>query len=201
MKRPALRYHGGKWRLAPWIIRHFPRHRIYVEPFGGAASVLMQKPPSPVEVLNDLNGRIVSAFRVLRDPESAQRLSGLLALTPYAEAEYRACKAPASDPVEDARRLITLSYQAHGSTGASGGKATGWRRGDRGGRSTSARDWASLPDEVMQWCERLRGVFIEQSDALGIIERYDSPETFIQERRSGRRDLCDPAQDYCARLR
>jgi site-specific DNA-adenine methylase len=36
--RPALRWHGGKWRVAPWIISHFPPHRIYIEPFGVGAS-------------------------------------------------------------------------------------------------------------------------------------------------------------------
>lgn len=63
-KRPVLRYHGGKWLLAPWIISHFPRHRIYTEAYGGAASVLLRKPRIFSETYNDLDGEI---FRVLPD--------------------------------------------------------------------------------------------------------------------------------------
>ena len=63
--RPLLRWFGGKWMAAPWIISHFPPHTKYTEAFGGAASVLVRKPRSKVEVLNDLDDRLFALYRKL----------------------------------------------------------------------------------------------------------------------------------------
>lgn len=117
-RRPVLRYHGGKWRLAPWICAHFPAHRLYVEPFGGAASVLLRKPRSYGEIYNDLDGEIVNVFRVLRDNGHALRAA--LELTPFAREEFAESYMPHSDPIEQARRTIVRSFQGFGSAAVCG---------------------------------------------------------------------------------
>ena len=84
--RPPVKWHGGKRYLAAKIIAHFPDHRVYVEPFGGGASVLLNKRPVEVEVYNDLDGRIVRLFRVLRD--RGQEFAEEARLTLYSRIEF-----------------------------------------------------------------------------------------------------------------
>lgn len=76
-QRPVLRYHGGKWLLAPWIIGFFPPHRMYCEPFCGAASVLMRKRRAVAECINDLDERIVQVFRILERRDAAEVINRL----------------------------------------------------------------------------------------------------------------------------
>jgi len=132
--RPVLRYHGGKWRLAPWVIEHFPYHKVYVEPFGGAASVLMQKERAYAEVYNDLDGEIVNVFRVLRKPEQAERLAYLLAFTPYAREEFVLSYEPSDEPIEQARRTIVRSYMGYSSDAATRTVKTGFKSDATGDR-------------------------------------------------------------------
>lgn len=177
--RPLLRYHGGKWRLAKWIHEYFPSHVKYVEPFAGAASVLLRKKRVPIEVLNDKHDRLVNLLRVVSDPQKSKILSRQLELTLYSETEYLSCREASTDLIEDARRMIVLGFQSHGSTGASGGKLTGWRRGVRSAKSHSAKEWVTLPEQISQWCERLKGVYIECGDATDVMRRWDSSETLF----------------------
>lgn len=175
--RPVLRWHGGKWLLAPWIIAQFPPHRVYVEPFGGAWSVGFRKPRASAEVWNDLDDELVNLFEVLRHHELAAALTRALRLTPFARAEFEAAYEPATSSLERARRLIVRSFMGHGSDGASGQYRTGFRANSNRSGSPPAVDWTNLPDSLELASERLRGVVIEKRPALQVLAAHDGPDT------------------------
>jgi DNA adenine methylase len=175
--RPLLRWHGGKWRLAPWIVRHFPPHKIYVEPFGGAASVLIRKPRSHGEVYNDLDSDLVGLFRVLRDPPAAARLCEMARLTPFSRDEFVIAYEPAGEPVEDARRFILRSFMGFGSDSASGTRKTGFRANSSRPNTTPAQDWANFAPALETIIDRCRGVVVENQDATYCMRRHDAADT------------------------
>lgn len=178
VRRPILRYHGGKWKLAPWIISFMPPHQVYVEPFGGAASVLLQKERSYAEVYNDRWDTVVNVFRVLRDPEKAARLKRLLELTPFSRTEFlETAGAQSEDDVERARRTILRSFAGFSSASTNGDFATGFRANSNRSGTTPAHDWVNWPDGIGAYVERLQGVVIENKDAFNLIPQHDSIET------------------------
>ena len=177
--RPVMRYPGGKYLLASWIIEHFPAHQTYVELFGGAASVLMRKSRSAGEVYNELDDDIVNVFRILRDPIQAEELARVIELTPFAYQEYRDAYDASENPIERARRVIFRSFAGIGSDAVCRARA-----GFRGGRcnkygGTSARSWSGYHDFIAQFVERLQYVIIESRPALKIIDIYDDPQTLF----------------------
>jgi DNA adenine methylase len=179
--RPALRWHGGKWRLAPWIIGQFPPHSVYVEPYGGAASVLLRKPAIAAECYNDLDGDVVNVFRVLRDPVSGEELRRRLELTPFAREEFDDAYRPACDAIDAARKTIVLSFMGHGTDSVTRSCRTGFRAAMAGGRGDSlpAQAWATYAAALPFFIRRLLGTVIEQRDAAEIMARYDAPSTLF----------------------
>jgi DNA adenine methylase len=176
-----LRWHGGKWLLAPWIISHFPPHRCYVEPFGGAASVLLRKPRSDAEVYNDLDQSLVGLFRVLRDAAAAARLIRMLELTPFSRDEFYGAYEASDDAIEAARRMIVRSFMGFGSDGTNGVYRTGFRANSSRLGTTPAGDWSNYPRSLRLVVERIKGprggVTLENRDAAEVMRAHDSPGT------------------------
>lgn len=150
----------------------FPEHKTYVEPFGGAASVLLLKERAHLEVYNDLDGDVVVFFEVLRNPILRGRLCERLALTPFARAEFDRAYEIANDPLERAARVAVRSWMGYGSAGAQKSTTTGFRM--------SAKDvhlWSRLPDAIAGVGTRLEGVLVECRPAVQVMLQHDSPTT------------------------
>jgi DNA adenine methylase len=137
----------------------------------------MRKPRSYAEVFNDLDGEVVNVFQVLRDPQSAAVLERSIRLTPFGRADFELAYEPTDHPIERARRTIVRSFMGFGSASQYARHATGFRaNGNRNGNHP-AEDWANWPDQVPAFVERLRGVVIEERDALDCIAQHDRADT------------------------
>lgn len=188
--RPVLRYLGGKWKLAPWLIRHFPPHRIYCEPYGGAASVLLRKERSYSEIYNDLDKALFELFQVLRDGRRARRLIQLLELTPFSREEYELSWEPAPNSIERARRLIVRSFVGHASMAPSKDRTSGMRGTTSLRNRSPERDWQNYPACLKLIVRRLMGVRLENRPALELIDSVDGEGTLL---------FCDPPYPHATR--
>jgi DNA adenine methylase len=183
IKRPLLRYHGGKWRIAPWIISFFPPHRIYVELFGGGGSVLLRKGRVHEEIYNDLDGEIVNVFRIVRD--NGAELKRRLSLTPFAREEFELSFEPSEDPIDQARRTIVRAFMGRATNAAtsnmspSGALSAGFRSNTDKRGVTEAHVWQKYPDALDAIIKRLQGVVLENRNALELIGQHDSENTFF----------------------
>jgi DNA adenine methylase len=170
----GLRIYGGKARLADRIAALLPPHDLYCEPFGGMASVLLAKPPSRREVLNDLDEAVVAFWRVLRERPADLCLA--VRLTPFARREAALAAGPragASD-LELARRLVVLAGQTqHGAVVTC---EPGWRfETGRARRAHNTQQWVALPERLAALAARLRRVELEHDDGFAVIRRFDGP--------------------------
>jgi len=176
MKSPALRYHGAKFRLSPWVISHFPEHKYYIEPYGGAAGVLLNKPRCKAEVYNDLDGDIVNFFQVVRDSHTRQELIEKLQMTPYSRDEFDKAYEYSDDVIERARRTAIRATMGFGSGGTSMSK-TGFRSDLKRDYGTAMDLWVKYPDSLAAVGQRFLGVQIENRPAVDLMLKHDNEDT------------------------
>lgn len=174
---PPVLIKGSKWNIADWVVSYLPLHECYVEPFCGGASVLLHKDPSPIDVMNDLNGDVVNFFRVLREQTDA--FMRAITLTPYSREEVRLSHEICDDPLERARRFYVQAKQKFG--GISKGHENSWRY-KKTDFKNPLHQWLQQ-DHLIATVERLRDVYIESDTALNTIVRFDAPDTLF---------YCDP---------
>src|SRR5579871_920291 len=167
--RPPVKWHGGKFYLCHRIIERFPEHHTYVEPFGGAASVLLNKPPAVVEVYNDLDQRITRLFRILRD--HGAELQRHLTLTPYSELEFAHAEEPTTDEIEQARRDFVRWRLSLGGRGDSFSFTL--HRVRRGMADVVSGFLSMIDEQLPPIIERLRRVQIVSRPAIEAIRIWD----------------------------
>jgi DNA adenine methylase len=187
--RPPFKIHGGKYYLAPWIIANFPPNYTemnYLEPYCGAASVLLnKKPPSSLEfeeTINDLDEGVTLIFKMLRD--NTQEFIDYLKKIKYCKEVFRGaleCKD---------ERQITFFHQAINSfilrrmsrDGLM--KAFAWSERLRGGQPGDLNAWETALNDVLPLvAERIKSVYILSRPALEVIDKWNHPNTLI---------YCDP---------
>lgn len=176
----AVHWPGGKGRQLNDLLPLIPVTRIYVEPFGGGASVLLNRPHSEIEVYNDLDRELVNLFTVLRDEDSYKRFRRIVALMPYSRAEFNRCLGFDGEPDAVARAVqfyVVLNQSVSGKRLATTGD---WSRN----RTINNADrWFARQEGLVAVHERIRHVQIECRDAIDILRQWDTPDTTF---------YCDP---------
>jgi DNA adenine methylase len=182
--KTPFQYMGGKYFMAKRIIQRMPPHTVYVEPFFGSGAVFFSKPPSKIEVVSDINQDIINFFACLRDDRLYETLSHQLTNTPYARKEFENAlsilKNPFIDGIPNINRAwawyVFISGSFSGKANAEKIKSSDWHYSVK---KNHAKVFSNKTNGLEYFKERLRNAYIECQDALKVIGRYDSKDTFF----------------------
>lgn len=193
MTKPIIGRVGGKSRLAPWIIEHLSRFQwsLYCEPFAGSAAVYFRlihegilegikaRGHHPRCVLNDADSRIVQLFKTCRDYPEA--LAHAVEFTPYSREEHRLAQAEdlseVLDDVERSRRTLVDCWMSFSQVPEQAWRTDRYQDYDQ--FKENLGNWQSLPSRILESARHLKLAYIENDDAVAVIERWATPWTAI----------------------
>jgi DNA adenine methylase len=169
---------GGKGKQADLIISKMPGHKVYIEPFGGAAHVISQKSRIGHEVYNDIDGIVVNF--ILQAVENTEELIQRCSVLPYSRELYERFKKEEMprDPIEKAVRFFYLNRSAISKGNAEEVPKTGWRHSTTSSQNP-AMGYVNACEKIRTFAKRMQGVMIERLDFRKIIEKYDSEEALF----------------------
>lgn len=179
MKSP-INWYGGKYYMKDIILKLFPKHKTFVEGFGGAGHIMFAKNPSEIDVYNDINEGLYLFFKLLRDEKTKDKLISAIQLTPYSRQEFYECRDNYEEQVDDiekARRFYIKTMQSFSSVGQSWSYSKNTSR--RGMSQAVSKFLGNVDDNMLSIIERLRTIQIEKLDIMQLIEKYDSIDTLF----------------------
>jgi DNA adenine methylase len=196
--RPAsltqpLKWFGGKDDLAKQIVRLFPRHLHYCEPYLGGGAVLLERDPNDEslwledssskrgvsEVVGDLNGRLVSFWRVLRDRDLFPRFAQMCQATPLSREVWEQARDHVDGPDTVLNAWAFFVHCRQSRAGGFKGFTSLTRSRTRRGINGNASEWLSAVEGLAAVHARLSPVIIEHKPALELIQREDTPHTLF----------------------
>lgn len=162
----ALPYYGGKVRQRKWLNELLgPNRERYVEPFFGMGAVLLERTRSKVELVTDVNERVVNWWRILQTDVDA--LADRVTSSPYARSVYLDAIAAldSTDALERAWAFTMVVYQGRIS-GDGGTLASNWN-------VAHARPWLDLgyATRLRLLAHRVRFLRIDNRDARDVLQR------------------------------
>lgn len=176
-----VQYVGGKGTQLRDLLPLIPYSRGYVEPYGGGASILLNRRQSPLEVYNDLNGGVVAMFRVCQDPVWFQMFMHRLQYTPFAKDEFRRALFMQNGAESDEKLAMTVVDRAWAfyviqNMGISGAatKEGNWSRSLKDSINTVR--WFRRLEKLEAIARRFRNVQIDSQDACDCMLYWDAPD-------------------------
>jgi DNA adenine methylase len=139
--------------------------------------VLLRKQRSHGEVYNDLDSDVVNIFRILQHPARAAELARRITLTTYSRQEFKAAYAEQPDDMGRAWSMIVRAFMGFGSASMTRMHITGFRANASRNGTIPAEDWKNWPSEIQAFVHRLRGVVIENREAIEVMLQHDHPLT------------------------
>lgn len=180
--RSPIRWLGGKGQLVSKLLPLVPKHKYYLEVFGGGASLLFAKKPSEFEVYNDIDKTLFNFYQVLRDEEKFQKFYKKVCLTPYSRNEYNFCKETWEEIEDDVERAYRWYIVARMSFSGSLGGLSIVINHIRRNMPSNYSKWLSIIELLPEIHNRIMRVQIECKDWYDLLETYsgyDFNEEFI----------------------
>ncbi len=180
MKTP-ISYYGGKQTMAKQIINLIPSHQLYCEPFFGGGAVYFCKEPSKIEIINDTNREVVNFYRTVQNDFTA--LEKEIRITLHSRDLHRKAKIIYQNPdmFSELKRAWAFWTLASQSFSSELNTAWSYSKKDRPVTATSIKNKRKGFTE--DYAIRLQNTQIECDDAIKIMSRIDSENTFF---------YCDP---------